>query len=49
MVKRFHREEEAIILLSENPEHPPISLNEGSSISINGIVKNSIRRNLSKS
>jgi SOS-response transcriptional repressor LexA len=47
MVKRFHREGDQIILLSENVNHPPIKLTEGS-IFVNGIVKNSIRRNLSK-
>lgn len=47
MVKRFHREKKQIVLLSENVEHPPIKRTEGS-ITINGIVKNSIRNNLSK-
>lgn len=47
MVKRFHREKDQIVLLSENVNHPPIIRTEGSII-INGIVKNSIRRNLSK-
>jgi DNA polymerase V len=47
MVKRFHQEADQIILLSENVNHPPIRRTEGS-IFINGIVKNSIRRNLSK-
>ncbi|NJR70032.1 MAG: hypothetical protein HC771_16335 [Synechococcales cyanobacterium CRU_2_2] len=47
MVKRFHQEDDQIILLSENVNHPPIRRSEGS-IFINGIVKSSIRRNLSK-
>jgi DNA polymerase V len=47
MVKRFHQEDGQIVLLSENVNHPPIRRTEGS-IFINGIVKNSIRRNLSK-
>jgi DNA polymerase V len=47
MVKRFHQEDGQIVLLSENVNHPAIRRTEGS-IFINGIVKNSIRRNLSK-
>lgn len=47
LVKRFRKERGEIVLISENENHKPIRLSEGS-IYISGIVKSSIRRNLSK-
>ena len=49
MVKRYCVEKGKIILKSENLEHPPIKVSEDSiSINVSGIVRNAIRRNLSK-
>ncbi len=47
LVKRYRREKEKVVLLSENENHEPIKSSEGS-IYISGIVKSAIRRNLSK-
>jgi DNA polymerase V len=48
LVKRYRKERGEVVLLSENENHKPIRYS-GGSIYITGIVKNSIRRNLSKS
>ena len=49
MVKRYCIEQGKITLRSENSEHPPIQASEDSvSIHVSGIVRNAIRRNLSK-
>lgn len=47
LVKRYRKEKGKVVLLSENEDHEPIRETEGS-IYISGIVKNAIRRNLSK-
>jgi DNA polymerase V len=47
LVKRYRREKGEIVLTSENENHEPIRRSEGS-IYVSGIVKNAIRRNLSK-
>lgn len=47
LVKRYRKEKGEIVLISENENHEPIRLSEGS-IYITGIVMNAIRRNLSK-
>lgn len=50
MVKRYHKDDKAITLESENEAHDPIVISESSeaSIYVSGIVKGAIRRNLSK-
>jgi DNA polymerase V len=48
MVKRYRVEKNEVILFSENPDHAPIRESERS-IYVTGIVKKSIRMNLSKS
>ncbi|NEP15452.1 MAG: hypothetical protein F6J97_00950 [Leptolyngbya sp. SIO4C1] len=50
MVKRYKQGDGEIILESENDEHSPIRVSESSeaSVYVSGIVKNAIRRNLSK-
>lgn len=48
LVKRYRKENGKVVLISENANHEPIRLSEGS-IYISGIVKNAIRRDLSKS
>jgi DNA polymerase V len=47
LVKRYRREKGKVVLISENENHQPIRYSEGS-IYISGIVRSSIRRNLSK-
>lgn len=47
LVKRYRKEKGEIVLISENENHEPIRLSEGS-IYVTGIVRNAIRRNLSK-
>jgi DNA polymerase V len=48
LVKRYRKENGKVVLISENASHEPIRSSEGS-IYISGIVKNAIRRDLSKS
>jgi DNA polymerase V len=47
LVKRYKKDRGEVVLVSENENHQPIRYS-GGSIYITGIVKNSIRRNLSK-
>ena len=43
LCKRLHRRENELILMSENPKHPPRHVMEGDELVIWGVVKYSVR------
>lgn len=47
MVKRYQQKDGKVILLSENDNHKPIVVSD-ESIYVTGVVRNAIRRNLSR-